>query len=450
MRSYDFEKVYLDNQKLISKLLDRFYEEKIPNRIFENLPFINYFSKEKLSQNTFSGWEVLFIQHNLGPFVSRLIAMNNSGLSFDRTWILDIPYSTNLKVRKKIHDIGIPKEHCVEMLTNPLEHYTRRQLERLEDLVKKIIVKKPKKLLVIDDGAYFVRLFLRLESIEPEVAKNLGKIKIHLVEQTTRGLRFLKEIKYQKLLKKYKIPVVSIAKTQTKANLESPFIGAAVARSVLNKLQEQQKTKKDLGKILVIGYGSVGKATTKALQEFSESVYVYDKDKKKQKEAKNDNVFTLTKFPKRGNFNTVFGCTGYFSFGVKKTEILADDANLISGSSAAIEFNRPKFIEFAYEDLHGDFFIKDPEITRREGIHATITMVKKRKTFSFLNAGFPINFTGKIESQPYWSIQMTHVLLLAAAKQVRNEVAGLHSLNLKEDYWISKNWLDYARILKNN
>jgi hypothetical protein len=44
---------------------------------------------------------------------------------------------------------------------------------------------------------------------------------------------------------------------------------------------------------------------------------------------------------------------------------LSHDAILVSGSSAAIEFNREKFIDQAYRSDKDDFFIIEPEKSRR-------------------------------------------------------------------------------------
>ena len=122
---------------------------------------------------------------------------------------------------------------------------------------------------------------------------------------------------------------------------------------------------------------------------------------------------------------------------------------LVSGSSAAIEFNRERFIDRAYRQDMGDFFIIDPEKTRMDGIHAKINMNLDDKKFSFINAGFPVNFDGRIECIPYQIIQLTHCMLIAASQETLGKKHGLHHLNNINDNWIYNEGLNmlkrYAR-----
>ncbi|UCF13388.1 MAG: hypothetical protein JSW06_03800, partial [Thermoplasmatales archaeon] len=86
----------------------------------------------------------------------------------------------------------------------------------------------------------------------------------------------------------------------------------------------------------------------------------------------------------------------------------------------------------------GDFFITDPEKTRIDGIHAEINMNLDGKKFSFINAGFPVNFDGNIENIPSQIIQLTHCMLIAASQETLGKKHGLHHLNKKNDNWIYK------------
>jgi hypothetical protein len=119
----------------------------------------------------------------------------------------------------------------------------------------------------------------------------------------------------------------------------------------------------------------------------------------------------------------------------------------VSGSSAAVEFNREKFIDLAYRNDKDDFFIIEPEKSRRLGIHTSLEMQKGDIRFSFLNAGFPVNFDGRMECLPYLIIQITHGLLLAAAKESLNSATrpGFHNLNRRDDQWFKEHgllWID--------
>ena len=85
------------------------------------------------------------------------------------------------------------------------------------------------------------------------------------------------------------------------------------------------------------------------------------------------------------------------------------------------------------------------EITNRletisKGIHAEIFIrQEKGKTFSFLNAGFPVNFDGRLECLPTGIIQATHGLLFAASIQtIAQKGPGINTVNPDDDDWIFK------------
>jgi hypothetical protein len=195
---------------------------------------------------------------------------------------------------------------------------------------------------------------------------------------------------------------------------------------------------------LVVGFGAVGRTTTKEVLALPHEgpVDVYDNAYVRLK----DDISRIganprARFPEQGRYDTVLGCTGYASFPVERTDILAQDALLVSGSSAAIEFNRERFIDLAYKHDDDDFFVVDPEMTRRRGIHATIRLQRRGRGFSFLNAGFPVNFDGRLESLPALIIQITHGLILAACQEVLEQSPGLHVLSKDADTWLRRRGL---------
>ena len=84
------------------------------------------------------------------------------------------------------------------------------------------------------------------------------------------------------------------------------------------------------------------------------------------------------------------------------------------------------------------------ERTREEGIHATIRIRDGERRLSFLNAGFPVNFDGRMECLPARVIQATHVLLYAAGLQaLRARKPGLAAINRADDRWTFERALSY-------
>ena len=433
---------------LIQKALDTFYQDETFCRIPESLPLVEKFCEDKKLSGVFTETDVLSIQHHLGPFIPRIRTMFNHGLTASNCWFVDIPYSTNNLVQEELKKLGCPESQMALPFNDPIAPYSRRQLERLEYLLRKLAAQSNRRLLVIDDGAYFIRALNHLLPRNEKLVKSLRKRGLTVVEQTTRGHRYLETKEGNDLLRALDIPVVSIARAHSKYDLESPFIGAAVSRGMIHALERNGRLSKGLGRVLVIGFGPVGKATVMALLklELDAPIDVHDIDRSLEKEIKNVGAKPLKTFPKSGPYDTVFGCTGYASINtVKKLGILADEAVLVSGSSAAVEFNREKFIDQAYERDEDNFFVIEPEKTRSAGIHATINLKFGTKEFSFLNAGFPVNFDGSLECLPPLIIQITHGMLLAAAKESLSASSGLHHLNQSDDDWFYRNglhWID--------
>ena len=245
--------------------------------------------------------------------------------------------------------------------------------------------------------------------------------------------------------------MVSIAKSKTKVELESPFIGAAVSSCMIDELQKIEKQHhKTLDRILVLGFGPVGKATTHGIidKKIANKIEVSEIDRRLSKKIESVNAKFVPTLDDTEHFNpksngvydAIVGCTGYSSFHPHNIGILNQDAILASGSSATVEFNRKDFLEKLIDEKTS-FSIKNPREIKQKGIHSPISISKDHQTFTFLNAGFPVNFNGGTESQPFWTIQMTHALMIAAGRETIDAEPGFKALNADDDKWIHDNTL---------
>lgn len=218
------------------------------------------------------------------------------------------------------------------------------------------------------------------------------------------------------------------------------------------------KGKKKLGRVLVLGFGSVGKATTKEISKrrLAKEIDVSEKDTSLTSEIKKikkvKNVLPPLNSPSFNSdlkYDAIIGCTGYSSFKPENVDILNDHAVLASGSSATVEFNRVKFLEKLQNTKHRFKLVNKKQIIKDDDIHSHITLQKENKSFTFLNAGFPVNFDGSTESQPYWTIQMTHCLLIAASQEAlkltKQKKFGFKELNPDDDSWIFQNSLKHLK-----
>ena len=440
----------MNGNDIIRKALRRFWDCESNEELPKSLPLVEEFCENRLAAETFADTDVLFIQHHLGPFIPRLRVMCDYGLETSRCWFVDIPYSTNKCVCEQLHKMDFPENQRARPFSDPIAPYSRRQLERAAYIVRLLANQDNKRrLLVVDDGAYFMRTLNYLLFRDRNLVMSFRERNIRIVEQTTRGHRYLRKKEGREMLKLLNMPVVSIARANAKYNLESPFIGAAVSRAMLRALKSSARLNGGLGRVLIIGFGAVGQATTQQLLAKlnpDKPIHVYDKEwGTLQKEIEKVGACALKAFPDEGPYDCVIGCTGKASFPVNKVGILANDAVLVSGSSGAIEFNREKFIDLAYKHDRDDFYIIEPEKTRNHGIHATIEMQKGDKRFSFLHAGFPINFDGRLECLPALIIQIAHGLLLAACQETLFKEPGFHKLNQGDDNWFNEQglyWID--------
>lgn len=440
----------MNSNVIIKKALRHFWDRELIEELPKSLPLVEEFCENRFTSETFADTDVLFVQHHLGPLIPRLRTMINHGLEASRCWFVDIPYSTNKCVCEQLHKMGFPENQRAKPFDDPIAPYSRRQLERVAYIVQLLANQDNKRrLLVVDDGAYFMRALNHLLYRDRNLVMSFRERNTRIVEQTTRGHRYLRKKEGREMLKSLNISAVSIARTNTKHILESPFIGAAVSRAMLRALSNSARLNGDLGRVLVIGFGAVGQATTQQLLaelKPDKPIHVWDKKwKTLQSEIEKVGACALKAFPEEGPYDCVIGCTGKASLPVNKVGILANNAVLVSGSSGAIEFNREKFIDIAYKHDRDDFYVIEPEKTRNFGIHATIEMQKGGKRFSFLHAGFPINFDGRLECLPALIIQTTHGLLLAACKETLYREPGLHKLNQGDDNWFNEKglyWID--------
>lgn len=430
MRAYD---------PRIDRALATFAQEEIPETLPGSLPLLDALRDRFPVPAAFADLDVLFIQHHLGPFTVRLAAMREDGLDMPRSWFIDIPYSTSHAARDAAH-LGCPPGQRVELFDDPLEPYSEAQLARALILIRELSGRKQARLLVVDDGAYFLRSLHLLRVTRPDLARAFTGTRV--VEQTTRGHRVVE--RSRALIESLGLTVVSIARCKTKLRFESPFIGAAVSRAIAHAVAANTSLTDGFRRAAVLGFGAVGEAVTNALQRAHPAlrIDVVDPDVAKHPAIAAAGAKPFTELPERlaeaDRYDLVTGCTGYNAFKLHERRLLAKHAMLASGSSAAVEFNRAGFIELADAYPDDEIEVLNRDQLRAHGIHATITMRHEGgRVMHFLNAGFPINFDGRMECLPARVIQPTHCLLYHAGRQaLATESPGVHRVDSEVDSWL--------------
>jgi hypothetical protein len=401
-----------------------------------NLPLLDLLRSAK-PRATLDGWDVLLIQHHLETFLPLVDSLLEDGMLCERSWHVDIPYSTTPQVNGALRERWPDPLQMPPLFDDPLADYTQAQLLRVSLLLKDLAERpQARRLLVIDDGAYFARCLLGLQRIGRQEAERLRDCAI--VEQATRGHLFLQAHKDE--LQKTGLNVVSIARTKSKIYFEGPFIGAAVAAAI-----GRSRHIRHPARIGVLGYGVIGESVTQALEvRFPQAhIVIIDKRAEALRRAHSGRSSRTigTSLSVNEQYDLIVGCTGTNSFKVDDRRLLADGAVLASGSSAAIEFDRAGFVDLADYYPDDEIEVLDRAETRAAGIHADIRFrFEGRREAVFLNAGFPVNFDGANESLAPHMIQGTRCLLYAAATQATSSPQpGLTTLSIDLDNWIYDN-----------
>lgn len=395
-----------------------------------DMPLLEWLIDRYKTEQPFAGTDALFYQHQLGNQAPMTEAFFSLGLRPEKlTWI-DIPYTSNESVRKHLgQKYDIPKEKFISCddykILAPYDSY---QLERGIRFFHQLSQRKSKKLLVLDDGAYF----LEVASCFAHMPDN-----VCIVEQTNRGfIKTAKNAAMNKIMSK--LPLADVARSVLKSKIESPCIGSSVCASIAHHLGKRKDLATNPGDAfsLVLGYGNIGRSVIDfMIDELGYSrnrLYVWDP--LKTNEIVQDG-FNLWNRESDDLFDLVVGCSGTTSFDIGDYVFLNDRAILVSASSGAVEFNRRNIVEWANLNGSDDIEVTVDENSSAHPLHKDIIIKFPARNVTMLNGGFPINFDGRINCVASNHIQITMALMVLSAIQVvRAEKPGL----IKPDYEVSR------------
>lgn len=412
------------------------FQNLIPSGPLDTLPILEKYRRERFRARL-NGMHVLFVQHHLAPFVARLNAMYKDGLNPTNSWFIDIPYSTNRDVRSHIYG-RVNRKNFLEEYCDPFRDYNVSQAKRVKRLLRKLAGQPCNKgILILDDGAYVLKM-LASPRTSSDIRERFRNARV--VEQTTRGYRFLESAEGQQIIHQLGIVAVSIARSLTKLIFEAPSIGIAVGHAVNRAIKRRHL---EPSRTLIIGFGSIGSATANALKRTYPKLQIDVIDSSRDRveiAGRKFRPFPSTQIPvnKKESYDLVVGCTGGTNFTKKNLNLLSKVAFLASGSSAAVEFDRAELVKEADRDPDDDFVVLNNRESDQSNIHADIRFkYGKDRKFTILNAGFPVNFDGRPEHIPTLLIQPTHCLLYAAVVQAMSlKSPGLRLLDPSDDYWI--------------
>jgi hypothetical protein len=318
-----------------------------------------------------------------------------------------------------------------------LEPYAPYQHARAIDMLRDIVDSGADRLLVLDDGAYVLEALASL-------ARARWPRRIAIVEQTTRG--FIK-FNDSALLRHTAlgIPVVDVARSTPKRTLEPPFIAMAVCAALKPHLDRHFRGRLT-GNCLVLGYGAIGEQVAAFVQSHfglaKTRLFVHDPSDRAGALARQRQFPPWNRDDFDTRFELVIGCSGEASFKVGDSIYLDDGALLVSASSGAVELSRQAFIELA-DSSRGDDIAIERDGLDESNVHVDIPIRLVDRRVTFVNAGFPVNFNGRLTVCPTRYIQPTPTLMVAAATQAAAALERGERGVLEFDRNVS-DWIDPA------
>ncbi len=386
----------------------------ISQEISRHLPLLDLFVAQHADQRPLEGVDFLLIQHQLGNHYPQVRALLDLGIEPSRiTWI-DVPYSSRPQVRQAmINELRIPADRFRVHSFQILDHYPSAQLRRVQEVLHDFLMSPPERLVVLDDGAYFLEAAACFAKQLPACA---------VVEQTTRGLIKIEESAALRRRAK-NLPIVNVARSKPKQTLEPPFIGRAVCASLSRHLGSVPSGRQV--RCLVLGFGAIGRQVA----EFLPATLGCDRAQVHVHDQLGDRVVAATRAgfshwdrdDVSHRFHVVVGCSGRRSFRLDDGDHLEDGAVLATASSGTVELSRQDFIELAEASEFDDIWVVRDGLNEAN-VHSDLRIHLIDRTVTFVNGGFPVNFDGRVNCIPGRYIQPTPTMMVAGAVQAVEEM----------------------------
>ncbi|HWQ59989.1 MAG TPA: NAD(P)-dependent oxidoreductase [Candidatus Fimivivens sp.] len=336
----------------------------------------------------------------------------SSLVDFGRIYVMDKPYST---VRSALNDLVLAGFEVIPVRMEADLPYEFAVSKSLDVLWNKVIDdqkrRQYRKILIIDDGG---------DVWQSVPWDDLSGVSIAAVEQTQRGIA-----RAERTGKRFP-PIVSVASSGIKKNVESEFIGV----SVVKKLDDLGILTSS-GRVGIIGMGSIGSAVEKSLLErgidplFYDPVYhVMPVDSPRRR----DSLDVLLE-----ECDLIVGTTGTDALkGLPFERVTTGKKTLASASSADLEFS--SLLKLAPH--------------RSEPFETVSIPVHERLTIDILNGGYPINFDRQKDATPDDDIVLTRCLMYVGAMQALELIGGdapdraVFNLDPVSQKYLLSRWID--------
>lgn len=305
------------------------------------------------------------------------------GLKSENTYVLGKAYSTSPEVLNLWRETGthINEKSLAYDSSLPWQTQFEETINNfLNDDVIPFLSSAITKYIILDDGGLLIS----------NIQKHSYFYDKHLtgIEQTSSGFRLLQN--------KLTIPVVNVARSDQKLQMESPQIAEYCFTEAVKRLPALN----NIGtKILILGNGYIAKSL--------QNTFLAKGFKSETCETLGLSPEDIESYVIAYKADLVFGTTGEAILDIKNLiGKLITDAVFISCSSGDKEFLAWNFRNLAKysENPHHDYKIEN---------------------ITLLNAGFPINFNGEQQLIPLEKIDLTEALLFSSVLTAQ----GINSVN---------------------
>lgn len=334
------------------------------------LPLVKFIS-ELLQNVDFENTVLIACQHILPSNLAMFSHLFAKGLRPENIFLIGKTYSTQVKAEKAFLEKGV---YVHKYGYSSHESFDVQFVKALDDflvcILKSVGGLSFDNIIVLDDGGELIK--------QINAKKVFKNVKVVACEQTTSGYENLVKIN-----KNLRFPVINVARSKAKLDVESPFIAEAVIKILEKRLRSLKKKPK---KILVVGAGAIG---INLFNQLSKNFQVSLYDISPHKSHYDGNLDQII-----SGYDIVIGSTGKTIISEKQFKLFKKGTVLVSASSSDREFDSAKLRLLVKEtnNPHFDIFTN--------GIH-------------LLNSGFPINFNGT-EVEKTSDIQLTRALMFSA------------------------------------
>lgn len=402
----------------------------------EALPLLAELVERRVQAQELAGWRCLFIQHQLGDVCCQAQAMLALGIQPEEFFWAPIPYTAHPALPEALCErTGVPVQNfftsCYTLRDNYDAYMKRAISAQIVAVTEGMAEGAP--LLVIDDGAYFAAGL----AANPELAARVQRQRVAVVEQTQRGIDKMQRVG----LPAGGVPVVDVARSGPKKDIEPRYIAEAVARGTCRAIAAAEPKEGDA--ILLLGYGAIGRAVAEALEaiEMAGRLQVWDIDPSRKAQAEADG-WTWWERGGEATFDYVIGCTGRAALRLADLDVVRHGGMLINAASGRHELPVDQLLESDDARLVGD----REAILDGTDIHAPLRfMLSGERLVTVANGGLPITFCGDLnptrpEKFDVTSCCMVHGGVQAALASDAG-IEGLVALDAEFCEWVTQGWL---------